>query len=78
MVVADQAVIKAWQDAAAASDMEIAPVIIETDESTLHAGALIVGFGSSKGTLIHSAPTSMTMTIACGANASGPATTSQR
>ena len=53
MVVANKAVIKAWQDAAVALDIEfIAPVAIETDEGTLRAGALIVGFGSPKGTLI--------------------------
>jgi hypothetical protein len=46
-------VIRAWQEAGAALGIEvITPFEIETDEGTLQAGTLIVGFGSPKGTLI--------------------------
>lgn len=52
-MVADPAVVRAWLGAAVALGIDvIAPFALETDEGTLRAGALIVGFGSPKGTLI--------------------------
>jgi len=49
----DGGVVRAWQEAGAVLGVEvIAPFTVQTEEGQLEAAALIVGFGSPKGTLL--------------------------